>query len=115
MKSTSRLRKTQRHTRIRSKVAGTLSRPRLSVSRSLYHIQAQLIDDVSGKTLFGVSDLALKTKGTKQERAALVGKKIAEAAKEKGISSIVFDRGGHRFHGRVKALAKAARKEGLTF
>jgi len=115
MKSTSKTRKLQRHIRIRSTLSGTSSRPRLSVSRSVHHIQAQLIDDGTGKTLFGISDLSLSLKGTKQERAAEIGKKIAEEAKKKGITTIVFDRGGHRFHGRVKALAEAARSAGLIF
>ncbi len=104
----------RRHARVRAKVRGVVSRPRLSVSRSTKHIQAQLIDDEKGVTIFGVSDIKVK-KGTKQERAAHVGAEVAKKALEKGIKKIVFDRGGRRYHGRVKALADAAREAGLEF
>lgn len=102
-----------RRNRVRAKISGTAQRPRLSVYRSLQHISAQLIDDTSGKTLVAVMDTKLK--GTKTEKAAAVGKAIAEQAKAKGLSEIVFDRGGKIYHGRVKALAEAAREEGLVF
>ncbi len=96
-------------------MSGTAERPRLAVFRSLKHISAQLIDDMASKTLISVSDLTLKTKGKKSELAAAVGTELATKAKAQKISSVVFDRGGHRYHGRVKALAEAARQAGLTF
>jgi len=103
----------QRRRRIRAKIVGTAARPRLSVSRSLRHIFAQLIDDASGKTIVCASDKNLK--GTKTERAAAVGKELAEKGKKAGITEILFDRGGRKYHGRVKALAEKARETGLTF
>lgn len=103
-----------RHRRIRATVSGTATRPRLAVFRSLAHFSAQVIDDVAHKTLVSASDHSLKT-GTKSERAAAVGKTIAEQAKAKNISSVVFDRGGSKYHGRIKAFADAARQAGLTF
>lgn len=109
-----RLLKNQRRARrIRSVLHGTAARPRLSVHRSLKHIAAQLLDDDAHKTLAGVNDAELK--GKKSERATAVGKRIAEAAKKLGISTVVFDRGPYLFHGRVKALAEAARAGGLKF
>jgi large subunit ribosomal protein L18 len=104
----------KRHTKIRARISGTAERPRLSVFRSNTSIYAQLIDDVAGKTLVGASDITIKT-GTKTERAAQVGKLLAEAAVKTGISSVVFDRGGFLYAGRVKALADAARTAGLSF
>lgn len=104
----------RRKNRIRAKVSGTAQRPRLAVYRSNTHITAQLIDDVAGKTLVAASDLKSK-KGTKLERAQQVGKAIAEAAKEKKVEAVVFDRNGYQYHGRVKALADAAREGGLQF
>ncbi len=105
--------------RIRKKISGTSEIPRMSVFRSNKHIYVQLIDDISANTLVSASsadkDLADKINGKKSEIAAMVGKKIAEKAKEKNISTIVFDRSGYLYHGRVKALADAARKEGLKF
>jgi large subunit ribosomal protein L18 len=89
-------------------------RPRLSVFRSSKHIYAQIIDDASGTTLAAASSAALKT-GTKSETAAAVGKALAEAAASKGVTQVVFDRGQYRYHGRVKALADAAREGGLDF
>jgi large subunit ribosomal protein L18 len=104
----------KRHTRIRARLSGTALRPRLSVYRSNTSIYAQIIDDVAGKTLAAASDLAVTT-GTKSEKAAIVGKAIAEAAAKAGITSVVFDRGGFMYAGRVKSLADAARSEGLSF
>ncbi|MCC7105261.1 MAG: 50S ribosomal protein L18 [Chloroflexi bacterium] len=112
-------RRIRRHRRVRAKVSGTQLRPRLAVFRSLSHIYAQLIDDTTGHTLVAASTLepALREtlQGPKTERARTVGKTIAERAKEKGIEAVVFDRGGFLYHGRVKALADAAREAGLVF
>lgn len=99
---------------MRNKVQGTPERPRLVVFRSLKHIYAQLVDDTASKTLATVSDLGIE-QGKKGERAAEVGKLIAERAKSAGITRVVFDRAGYRYHGRVKAVADAARKGGLEF
>jgi large subunit ribosomal protein L18 len=107
------------HTRIREKMSGTAERPRLNVYRSLNHIYTQLIDDLNGVTLASASSFgsksAEKAYGGNVEAAKLVGKLIAERAQEKGIKRIVFDRGGYLYHGRVKALAEAAREAGLDF
>lgn len=101
---------------IRSKISGTAERPRLSVYKSNTAVYAQLIDDVTGVTLVGISSAALKDiQGTKSDKSRVVGTKIAEAAIQKGITSIVFDRNGYRYHGRVKALAEGAREAGLKF
>jgi large subunit ribosomal protein L18 len=107
----------RRHRRVRGKVTGTIERPRLTVFRSNKGISAQLIDDVSGKTLAGASWVGLPKSfsGNKTEQAAEVGKKIAAAAKSAGVESVVFDRGGYLYHGRVKALAEGAREGGLKF
>jgi large subunit ribosomal protein L18 len=107
----------RRHRRVRGKVTGTTERPRLTVFRSNKGISAQLIDDVSGKTLAGASWVGLPKSfsGNKTEQAAEVGKKIAAAAKSAGVESVVFDRGGYLYHGRVKALAEGAREGGLKF
>ena len=117
-----KLTKTQRKLRIRRRIrkvsSGTAARPRLSVFRSNKEIYAQIIDDVAGKTLVAVSsrdkDLA-KAKGTKSEMASLVGKAVAERSVKAGIEKVAFDRSGFKFHGRVKALAEAAREGGLVF
>lgn len=104
--------------RIRKKIKGTPERPRLCVYRSNKEIYAQIIDDISKRVLVAASsrEKSLKNiKGTKTERAIAVGKLIAEKAKQKGITSIVFDRNGYLYHGRVKSLAEAARQEGLNF
>ena len=101
-------------TRIRSKISGTASRPRLSVFRSNKQIYAQLIDDLAGKTLAAASSKGIED-GSKSEIAAKVGKAIAERAMAAGISEVVFDRNGYLFHGRVKSLADAAREGGLKF
>ncbi|MBV8672941.1 MAG: 50S ribosomal protein L18 [Acidobacteriaceae bacterium] len=104
------------HDRIRVKVQGTAERPRLNVYRSLNHIYAQVIDDAQGVTLVSASTVASKIKtGGNVAAAKEVGKVVAERAKEKGIKKVVFDRGGYLYHGRVKALADAAREAGLEF
>ena len=100
---------------IRTKVAGTASCPRLSVFRSNSQIYAQVIDDSKGVTLASASSLSIKDKMTKTEKAAVVGKLIAEAAKKAGVESVVFDRNGYLYHGRVKHLADSAREAGLNF
>ena len=105
----------RRHRRIRVNLIGTTQRPRLNVFRSLQHIYAQVIDDSTGNTLAAASTLGADVSGTKTDRARAVGKVIAERAKDKGISSVVFDRGGYLYHGRIKALADAAREAGLEF
>ena len=104
----------RRHIRIRSKVSGTATKPRLAVYRSNANIYAQLIDDTSGKTLAQSSDLKI-TSGTKVEKAAQVGETIAKLAGGLKISDVVFDTGWFKYHGRVKSLADAARGEGLKF
>ena len=105
-----------RHERVRKRVRGTAARPRLAVFRSLANIEAQLIDDVKGHTLAQATSLESKdAKGTKSEVAKIVGKQLGERASAKGIEAVVFDRGGYRYHGRVKALADAARAAGLRF
>jgi large subunit ribosomal protein L18 len=105
------------HKRIRRKLSGTAERPRLAVFRSVAHIYAQVIDDVEGRTVVSASsvDKVGKTKGGNVAAAKAIGKLVAERAKEKGIKSVVFDRGGYQYHGRVKALADAAREAGLEF
>jgi large subunit ribosomal protein L18 len=107
------------HTRVRAKVSGTAERPRLNVFRSLNHIYAQVIDDASATTLASASTIVKKGEEKKTggniEAAAAVGKLIAERAKEKGVTRVVFDRGGYLYHGRIKALADAAREAGLEF
>ena len=104
------------HTRIRERLAGTTERPRLNVYRSLNHIYAQVIDDSKGETLAAASTMQLKSKtGGNVASAKEVGKAVAEKAVAKGIKQVVFDRGGYLYHGRVKALADAAREAGLEF
>ncbi|HTS62880.1 MAG TPA: 50S ribosomal protein L18 [Candidatus Acidoferrales bacterium] len=105
------------HKRIRRKLAGDPERPRLAVFRSVQHIYAQLIDDSRGHTLVSASsvDKGGKTNGGNLAAAKAIGKLVAERAKEKGIKKVVFDRGGYPYHGRVKALADAAREAGLEF
>ena len=106
----------RRHRRVRGKVAGTAERPRLVVSRSNRGIVAQLVDDANQKTLASASWMQVKPlKGNKTEQAAAVGKRLAEEANLKNVKNVVFDRGGYLYHGRVKALADAARKGGLKF
>lgn len=110
-----RARTLRRATRVRASIMGTKERPRLSVFRSHRHISAQLIDDTLGRTLASSSDLKLKTEAKPLDRAASVGREIAAAAKQVGISTVIFDRGAYRYHGRIKALAEAAREAGLVF
>ncbi|MGD8245375.1 MAG: 50S ribosomal protein L18 [Anaerolineae bacterium] len=110
----------RRHRRIRSKVFGTRERPRLNVFRSLSHIYAQVIDDLEGHTLVSASTIDAEVKRqldglSKTEQARLVGEVVAQRALDNGIDRVVFDRGGYRYHGRVKALAEAAREKGLKF
>ena len=106
----------RRHKRVRGKIVGTAERPRLVVFRSNRGIEAQLIDDVEGKTVAAASWLHLKSfKGKKIEQAAEVGKLLAANAKGAGVAQVVFDRGGYLYHGRVKALAEGAREGGLKF
>lgn len=108
------LNRLQRKQRVRAKISGTSTRPRLNVFRSNANIYAQLIDDTTGKTLVSANDLKL-TSGTKTQRATKVGEEIATKAKEAKISDVVFDRGGFVYHGRVKALAEWARSSWLHF
>jgi large subunit ribosomal protein L18 len=104
----------RRHARVREKVRGSAERPRLAVYRSLTHIYAQLIDDDAGKTLASASSLdARDSKDKKSARANAVGKNLGERAKQAGIGEVVFDRGGYRYHGRVKALAEGVRAAGV--
>jgi large subunit ribosomal protein L18 len=106
----------RRHRRVRGKLFGNAERPRLVVFRSNRGIEAQLVDDLEGKTLAAASWLQLKSfKGSKSEQAAEVGKLLAQNAKTAGVETVVFDRGGYLYHGRVKALADAAREGGLKF
>jgi large subunit ribosomal protein L18 len=102
------------HDRIRRKIAGTAERPRLNVYRSMNHIYAQVIDDAAGVTIASASTIKSKTGGN-VAAAKEIGKTIAERAKEKGVTKVVFDRGGYLYHGRIKALADAAREAGLEF
>ena len=110
----------RRHLRVRRKVQGTAERPRLNVYRSLEHIYAQLIDDVSGHTLVSLSTISRDVRSdladlSKLEQAKSIGKSIAERAREKGIEQVIFDRGGYPYHGRIKALAEGSREGGLVF
>lgn len=115
-----RLARQRRHARTRARVAGTATRPRLCVFRSLNHMYAQVIDDSNGHTLVAASTLDPELKAelngkTKTDKAGLVGSLIARRALDKGIKEAVFDRGGYKYHGRVKAVAEAARQQGLKF
>jgi len=108
----------KRHERIRLRLAGTASRPRLAVFRSLTNIYAQVIDDASGRTLAAASSLEKELRGSKDTKsvaAAVVGRLVAERARAAGIGQVVFDRAGFRYHGRIRALADAAREAGLEF
>ena len=113
-KNTARL---KRHRRVRGKISGTAERPRLNVFRSSANIYAQIIDDVAGNTLVAASSLdkAIEGNGSNKAAARAVGKLIAERAKAKGIDTVVFDRGGYLYHGRVAELAEGAREGGLEF
>lgn len=109
----------RRHVHIRKRVNGVAGKPRLLVRRSIRHIEASLIDDVAGRTILSVTsksgNFSTVKKESKTEQASRLGKLIAERAKENGIMEVVFDRGGHPYHGRVKTLAENARKAGLRF
>ncbi|SRR3989344_6313870 len=115
MKIIKRTAKSKRALRVRAKLTGTADRPRLSVFRSNKNLLAQLIDDEKQLTILGLSSIKLKQSGNKTEQATALGKAIAEAAKAKGVETVIFDRGAYRFHGRVKAVAEAARAGGLNF
>jgi len=107
----------RRHDRLRKKIEGTATRPRLVVTRSARHVFVQLVDDSKGQTLASASTMEAdlrKNDGTKTDEATLVGKLIAERAKKAGVTEVVFDRGGNRYAGRVAAIAAAAREEGLA-
>lgn len=116
--TTRRLSKTRRHFRLRKKVVGTTERPRLVVNRSSRHLHAQLVDDSLGKTIAAASSIEADVRaldGDKSAKGKKVGELLAERAKAAGIEAVVFDRGGHDYHGRIAALADAAREGGLKF
>ncbi|GAA5066975.1 50S ribosomal protein L18 [Nocardia callitridis] len=116
--TTRRLSKTRRHFRLRKKVVGTTERPRLVVNRSSRHLHAQLIDDSAGKTVASASSIEADVRGLDGDKSAKgkrVGELLAERAKAAGVDAVVFDRGGHDYHGRIAALADAAREGGLKF
>lgn len=120
MSEKSQIARRRRHRRVRAKIAGTPERPRLNVFRSLGNIYAQVIDDVAGHTLASASTIDRELRGqlegkSKTEAAKLVGALVARRAQAVGIKRVIFDRGGYRYHGRVKALAEAAREAGLEF
>jgi large subunit ribosomal protein L18 len=122
LKKSRRLQRQRRHFRVRNKVQGTAERPRLVVFRSLRNMEGQLVDDVEGKTLLGLSTLTEELRGfsaegqnRRVEHAFAAGKLLAEKATGQGISAVVFDRGGYKYHGRVKAFADGAREGGLEF
>ena len=104
-----------RKNRVRAKVSGTAERPRLTVTISNMHVSVQLIDDVASKTLAAATTVGTKAKGTMSEKCATIGTEIAKKAKKSKISAVVFDRNGRQYAGRLKALAEAARQEGLEF
>ena len=108
----------RRHIRVRKKVSGTAGRPRLVVTRSARHMVAQVVDDSAGRTLASASTMESDLRGASDDKTAKarkVGQKVAERAKAAGVETVVFDRGGHRYHGRVAALADGAREAGLDF
>ncbi len=123
IKKNRRLQRTRRHLRVRRKVRGTAERPRLVVYRSLRNFEGQLVDDLAGETIFGVSTLSSELRDSELEgdenrkvaQARAAGKLLAEKAREKGIEAVVFDRGGYKYHGRVQAFADGAREGGLKF
>jgi len=122
LKQSRSLQRRRRHLRVRRKVRGTAERPRLVVFRSLRNMEGQLVDDVTGTTIFGLSTLAAELRdftpeggNARTEKAFAAGKLLAERAREKGVDKVVFDRGGYQYHGRVKAFAEGAREGGLTF
>ncbi|MEY2989581.1 MAG: 50S ribosomal protein L18 [Candidatus Nanopelagicales bacterium] len=108
----------RRHIRVRKKVSGTAARPRLVVTRSARHMVAQVVDDAAGRTLASASTMEADFRAATEDKTAKarkVGQKVAERAKAAGVETVVFDRGGHRYHGRVAALAEGAREAGLDF
>jgi len=115
MKKVTKNQRQIRHKRVRAKVTGTAERPRLSVFRSNKYVFLQLVDDSKGNTLVSMSDHKIKKKTAKTEKAKEAGKELAKLAKAKKIEKVVFDRGGYKYHGRVKAAADAAREGGLMF
>ena len=122
LRKSRRLQRERRHRRVRKRVTGTSERPRLMVFRSLKHVEGQLVDDGEGRTLLGLSTRAsalrsyeAESKNPGVERAKAAGKMLAEQARQKGIETVVFDRGGYQYHGRVKAFAEGAREGGLSF
>ena len=120
MSEKSRIARKRRHRRVRAKIAGTPERPRLNVFRSLGNIYAQVIDDVAGQTLVSASTIDRELRGqlegkSKTDAAKLVGELVARRAQAAGVKQVIFDRGGYRYHGRVKALADGARAAGLEF
>ncbi|TVR61281.1 MAG: 50S ribosomal protein L18 [Gemmatimonadales bacterium] len=122
MRKSRRLQRERRHRRVRNKITGSAERPRLVVFRSLRNVEGQLVDDVAGVTLVGVSTLAPQLREIEPEgehpqaaRAHAAGKLLGERAREAGIETVVFDRGGYKYHGRVKAFAEGAREGGLRF
>ncbi len=122
IRTSRRLQRERRHRRVRNKVSGSAERPRLVVFRSLRNMEGQLIDDQSGKTILGTSTLAPEIRSAARsdenprvKQAHAAGKLLAERAREKGIEAVVFDRGGYKYHGRVKAFADGAREGGLEF
>ena len=110
-----RLARTRRHARLRKKVRGTPARPRLVVTRSTRHVYAQVVDDARGVTIASASSYGLDVDGDKTATARRVGELVAERARAAGINAVVFDRGGNAYHGRIAALADAARANGLEF
>ena len=115
LKKNSNAQRIKRHARVRASISGTAERPRLNVFRSNTNIYAQIIDDISGKTLVSMSSLGLESYGGNKTVAREVGKTIAQKAIDAGIDTVVFDRGGYLYHGRVKELAEGAREGGLQF
>ena len=118
--NTPRTARLARHRRVRNRVVGSSQRPRLCIFRSVYHIYAQLIDDSQGHTMAAATTLDAEVRGAdhasnKTQRASLAGKLLAQRAQQLGVTQVVFDRGGYKYHGRVKALAEAAREGGLQF
>jgi large subunit ribosomal protein L18 len=123
IRNSRRLQRERRHRRVRNKVVGTAERPRLVVYRSLRNMEGQLVDDIHGHTLLGASTLSPDVRGVepeegqrrKEAQAFAAGKLLAQRARDEGIDAVVFDRGGYKYHGRVKAFAEGAREGGLTF
>lgn len=116
--SKTRVARSRRHSRVRKKVSGTASRPRLVVTRSSRHMVVQVVDDSVGRTLVSASTMEAdirNAEGDKSARARLVGEAVAQRAQDAGIQAVVFDRGGNKYHGRVAAVAEGAREAGLTF